>query len=123
MRRASVVLLMCIVLAGCSYFGTVQSKWNALTPDEKARIIVSDLQGQLNNLFDTGKTYVTSKPEYQNIWKSTIVPAFDQANKSIATVIALGKTQTLTPDYVYSVVNPRLQEVLNYLVKIGAIKQ
>jgi hypothetical protein len=118
--KVGLSLLICLIFIACA---GVQEKWNSLTPDQKARVIVNDLQGQLNNLFDQGKVYVATKPEHQVLWKTNIVPAFDQANKSIKTIIDLGKNKTLTPEYVYSIINPRIVEVVAYLVKIGAIKQ
>jgi len=122
MRKVKVVCLLmaCLILAACA---GMQEKWDALTPDQKARIIVNDLQGQFNGLFDQGKAYVTAKPEHQALWKASIVPAFDQANKTIKTVTEMGKNKPLTPDYVYQTINPRLVEVVAYLVRIGAIKQ
>jgi hypothetical protein len=121
--RLPALIIICMALVACQYIGTVQSKWSALTPDEKARIILSDMQGQLSNLFDQGKLYVTANPNYQDVWKGKIVPAFDVANKSLASAIALGKTKGLTPDYIYQSVQPNIINVINLLVQIGAIKQ
>lgn len=122
-KKLVLVLLLAVALIGCQYLGTIQAKWDKLTPDEKARVVINDLQGQLNGLFDTGKAYVVQKPEHQAMWKQTLVPAFDQTNKALRTVIDLGKTKPLTPEYVYQTVNPRINEIVAYLVKIGAIKQ
>ena len=117
--RISIAVLVCLALVACA---GIQAKWNALTPDQKARVVISDLQGQLNGLFDQGKAYVAAKPQHQALWKSQIVPAIDQANKAIKTVIDLGKIKTLTPDYVYLTINPRIAGVVAWLVQIGAIK-
>ena len=117
--RFIVIPLLVVLLLGCA---GLQEKWNALTPDQKARIIINDIQGQLNNAFATGKAYVTAKPEYQEKWKTQIVPAFDVANKSLASVIAIGKTKPITPEFVYAQVMQNVTNVLNLLIQIGAIK-
>ena len=122
MRKVRVVLVLSVFLFLVSCAG-VQEKWNALTPDQKARIIVNDLQDQLTHAFDTGKAYVTANPKYQDKWKAEIVPAFDVANKALASVIAVGKTKPLTPEFVYGQAQAVVNNVLNLLVQIGALKK
>lgn len=121
MRKLRVVSVLLVLLLAVSC-ASLQEKWNILTPDEKARIIINDLQDQLTHAFDTGKAYVTAKPEYQEKWKSEIVPAFDVANKTLASVITMGKTKPLTPDIVYNQVQGVVTNVLNLLIQIGALK-
>lgn len=113
------VLLVFLLAASCA---GLQEKWNALTPDQKARIIINDLQEQLTTAFDQGKAYVTAKPQYQAKWKSEIIPAFDVANKALADAIALGKAKPLTPAIVYEKVGNTVNNVLDLLIKIGAMK-
>jgi len=112
-------IILCFLLAGCA---TLQQKWGALTPNEKARIIIGDIQGQLDNLFTTGKDYVATNPKYQDKWKKEIVPAFSVANQSLASVILLGKTKPLAPEFVYTTVQNNVTIIHNLLVQIGAIK-
>ena len=112
-------LLLCLVLIACA---GLQDKWNALTPDEKARIIIGDIQGQLDNAFTQGKAYVTTKPQYAEKWKKEIVPSFSVANQSLASVIAIGKTKPITPEFVYARVMIEVTNVLNLLISIGMIK-
>lgn len=120
MRKVKfLVFLALIVLVACA---GIQAKWNALTPDEKARIILNDFQGQLDNAFTQGKAYVTAKPELQVKWKTQIIPAFDVANKAIASAITLGKTKPLSPDVIYAQVQGQVTNVLNLLIQLGAIK-
>lgn len=114
-----IVIVVIFTLVSCA---GIQAKWQALTPDQKARIVIGDFQGQLDNAFTQGKAYVASKPDLQVKWKAQIVPAFDVANKAIASVIALGKTKLLTPDFVYTQVQAQVTNVLNLLIQIGAIK-
>ena len=113
------VLVMVLLLVGCA---GIQAKWGALTPDEKARVVISDLQGQLDNAFTQGKTYVAAKPELQAQWKAKIIPAFDVANKVLASVILVGKTKPLTPEFVYAQAQAQVTNVLNLLIQLGAIK-
>lgn len=114
------VMVLFLSLVACA---GVQEKWNKLTPDEKARIVIGDIQGQLDNFFTTGKAYVTANPKYQDKWKKEIVPAFDVANKALAGVITLSRTKPLTPDMVYATVQAQVNNVLALLIQIGAIKQ
>jgi hypothetical protein len=112
-------IILCFLLAGCA---TLQQKWGALTPNEKARIIIGDIQGQLDNLFIIGKDYVTTNPKYQDKWKKEIVPAFSVANQSLASIILLGKTKPLTPEFVYTTIQNNVTIICNLLIQIGAIK-
>jgi len=121
-KRISLFLVMVVMMAMVGACAGVQEKWNALTPDEKARIVIGDVQAQINTLFDTGKAYVTANPKYQDIWKSKIVPAFSVANQSLASVITLGKTKPLNPELVYAQVMGQVNNVLALLIQIGAIK-
>jgi len=114
-----VPILLVLMLVACA---GVQEKWNALTPDEKARVVVSDIQAQLNTLFDTGKAYVMANPKYQDKWKGQIVPAFDLASKSLASATILAKAGKITPDQVYAQVQPVLNSVITLLISIGAVK-
>jgi len=122
MRKLRMIFVLVILLGNIACAG-LQAKWNALTPDEKARIVVNDLQDQLANAFDTGKAYVSANPQFQAEWRDKIVPAFDVANKALASVIAIGKTKSITPEFVYKEVQGLVTNVLNLLVKIGAIKK
>jgi hypothetical protein len=118
--RIGIALLVCMAFVACA---GIQAKWNALTPDQKAQVIIGDLQGQLTNAFDQGKAYVAANPKYLDTWKTKAVPAFDQANKAIKAAIDLGKTKPLTPEYVYQTVQPRVVEAMSYLAAMGLIKK
>ena len=122
-RKLVVMLLGIMLLASLVDCAGIQAKWDLLTPDEKARVIISDLQGQLTNAFDHGKAYVATKPELQARWKSEIIPSFDVANKALASVILVGKTKPLTPEFVYAQVQGQVNNVINLLIQIGAVKK
>jgi len=119
--KKKLLILLPIILALVACAG-VQEKWNKLTPDEKARIIIGDFQGQLDNLFDQGKAYVVAHPDKQELWKTKAIPAFSVANQSLASVITLGKTKPLTPDQVYAVVQANVNAVVTLLTQMGVIK-
>jgi len=117
--RFIIPILLILTLVACA---GVQEKWNTLTPDEKARVVISDIQAQLNTLFDTGKAYIMANPKYQEKWKKEIIPSFDVANKALASAMILAKAEKITPDQVYSQIQPLLNSVIALLVSIGAVK-
>ncbi len=119
MKRKAIPFLILIVLLTCFACAGIQAKWQVLTPDAKARIVISDLQGQLDNLFTQGKAYVTANPSKQVEWKNKVNPSFDVANKALADVIAIGKTKPLTPDFVYARVQNSINLVLSLLNTLG----
>jgi hypothetical protein len=112
----AMVLLLVVACAG------IQEKWTALTPDEKGRVVLNDLQTQLNTLFDTGKAFIIANPKHQETWKGQIVPAFDMANKALRVSIELSKTKPITPEQVYAQIQPLINSVITLLVSIGAVK-
>lgn len=121
--KGKFILGLCLVvflLVGCA---GIQEKWNNLNSDEKARIILNDLQSQLNTLFDTGKAFVVANPQHTATWKTKIIPAFDLANKSLLSAMNLSKLGQITPDEVYGQVQPVLNSCINLLVQIGALKK
>jgi len=119
MRRNLQWFLVMIVLMSLVACATTQEKWNKLTPNEKARIVIGDIQGQLNGAFDSAKLQIGYKPE----WKTKVVPAFDVANKALADVIQIGKTKPLDPAMVYAMVQNQVSNVLNLCVQLGWIKK
>lgn len=118
-RISVIMFLALIVLAACA---GIQAKWDALTPDEQARIILNGLQSQVDNALAESTAYVAKKPELQTKWKTQVIPAFDVANKAIASAITLGKTKPLTPAIVYAQAQAQVSNLLNLLIQMGAIK-
>jgi hypothetical protein len=112
------MVLAVFVLASCA---DMQTKWNAMTPDQKARVVTSGMQTQLSNLFDSGKAFVSANPAQQATWKGTVIPAFDAANKSLAGAQKMLQAGTLTPDAVYAQVQPLINVVINALTQMGVI--
>ena len=118
--RFAVPILLVLMLVACA---TTQEKWKALTPDEQARIVIDDLQGQIDNAWSGCKAYVDANPKYHDQWIKTINPAFSAANKALASVMAIGKTKPITPAFVYEQVQKQLTNALTLATQIGWIKK
>jgi len=118
MRRKIQWFLVMVLMMSLMACATTQEKWNKLTPDEKARIIIGDIQAQLDGAFDSAKLQIGHKPE----WKTKVVPTFDVANKVLADVIRIGKTKPLDPAMVYGMVQNQVSNVLNLCVQLGWIE-
>jgi len=120
-KRAVLVLILIITvgaLIGCS---NLAQKWGTLTSDQKARVVLADLQSQLTNLFDTGEKYVLAHPEKRTLWIEKVVPAFKVANDALKVSINLAKQGNITPSKVYAEIQPLIDSVQNLLVALGAI--
>jgi len=119
--RALFVVGLVVLVLGCA--ADLQEKWNALSPGDQAKIILNQAQDQLTDSFRIGRDYVKSRPEFDGVWKSQIVPGFDVANKSILAALNMAGTGVVTPEKVYAEVMPLVKAVLDKLVEIGAIKK
>lgn len=116
----ALVLALTISLASCA---NIQLKWDSLSPDQQGRIVTSGVQKQIDNLFATGKAYVTANPAYTDTWKTKAIPAFDVANKALGKYINLAKTgKPMTPDAVYAEMTPLIAAITTALLQMGAIK-
>jgi len=113
------MLIIAFALSGCAYFQTVQKKWNTMTPDEQARVVIAGLQEQLDTKFDEAKLFITGKPELQEFWKKNLVPAFDTCNRSLLKMKDLAQAGKMAPDQVYITFKPKLDQLILYLVKLG----
>jgi hypothetical protein len=88
-----------------------------MTPDQQSSVILNGLQDQLTVWFDSGKTYVTSNPKYQEEWQTKVVPAFDLANRAIQAAIISKKD----PSAIYSQVAPLVNAVVIDLQSWGVV--
>lgn len=118
-RDLRVILSVLVVLAVLSGCAGMQDKWNKLTPNEKARIIVNGFQNSVESLFDTGKAYVTANPSKQEMWRTKAIPAFDAANKSIIVAINLCAAGGATPEVIYKSIGPAIDAIVAILKAIG----
>jgi hypothetical protein len=117
-QRIVVLVLALFLVASCA---ALKPKWNNLTPDEKARIILDGMQEQLNGLWNTANAYVAANPQYQDMWKVNGIPAFDAANKAIRSTVEIAMTEKITPNIVYDKVQPAINSVIGFLVSVGAL--
>lgn len=120
-------LILFPMIQACGTIGTagqpnMQQQWNSLSPDQQARVIIGGLQKELGRQFDQGKAIVTLKPEYAPVWKSEIVPLFDKANKTLRTLELTGSAIQLTPEAVYTKMQPIISELAIKLISIGMQK-
>lgn len=107
-----------LVVAGCA---NLQSKWQKLTPDEKARVVCGDLQARLCELTDTGEAYVKLHPQVQPVWIEKVVPAIKVANDALGVIEVMAQTGTVTPADVYAKVDPLINDVVDLLTSMGVI--
>lgn len=115
-----ITMLMLVSAAGCA--GKLQTQWNNLSNDEKSRIIINGFQDQVDNLFDTGKSFVAANPVHKDVWQKKAIPAFDLANKGIAKAISLSLMGSYSPATAYKELQPLIDDVKNVLIAFGAIK-
>jgi len=124
MRKLALQILLCLVLVvGCATTqNNIQEQWEALAPDEKTRIVCSDLQGRIDSLLDSGIAYVAARPQYKEKWQKEIIPAFDVANKMLKTVMILAQQGEMTPDKVYAEIQPLINSIITLMVSIGWVE-
>ena len=115
-RTQILLIIFCIFTMGCG-ISNLQKDWNAMTPDQQSSVILNGLQDQLTVWFDSGKTYVTSNPKYQEEWQTKVVPAFDLANRAIQAAIISKKD----PSAIYSQVAPLVNAVVIDLQSWGVV--
>jgi hypothetical protein len=109
-----------LMLSSCA---SLQNQWNSKTPDEKARIIIGGMQADLKSKLEIGRSYVEKNPQYIELWNTKILPTFKLANETLNMLIQLGKNQPLTEMKIYESMSPYLNQIVNYLVQIGALKK
>ena len=126
-----ILIMLCVALSapGCGYLLTQpqQTALAALTPDQKARLVVDGLQGQLEADWKSCMAYVnaSTNPAVKATWKITIVPLFDKANKTLGTMIGVAglvagtASGNMTPEQVQAKMQPILIDLIKQLVAIG----
>ncbi len=118
--RVSQWLVLSILLASLIGCATLQQKWDKATDDERARIVLSQTQKSLKNLFNVGKAFVELKPQYITEWKEKVNPAFDVANKVLADLIAKGKRgEKLSYIDVIAAIGAKVSDIEKLLVAWG----
>ena len=119
MRRSRQFIVIFMMLALVMACASLQEKWNKLTPNEQARVIVNGFQKTLSSLFDTGKAYVTANPSKQVIWKTKAIPAFDAANQAIFLGIQACIEGKGLPSKMYDSIGPAMKAIDDILLLMG----
>ena len=124
MRKIKFLLVFAVVLAllvGCGC-ASIAEKWGDLTPTEKSRLILGDLQDQLISLKRTGDAYCVIHPEALSEYQAKVLPAISVANKMIKSAILVAATDPVTPAQIYASIVPVINAVSDLLVRLGVIK-
>lgn len=116
MKKLIAIPLILFLVACC---GTVKESWDNMSNNEKAVIIVSGLQTQLDGLFTIGKDYVNSHPDKQEIWKTKIIPAFDTANKTLLSCATLIGKENLSAEEIAETMIPLIKSIAELLKSMG----
>ena len=123
-----IFVLVCFVAllfsSGCATIGTMPTKtFDKLTPDEQARVILSSIQYGSDPLFDIGKTIMLIKPEYMAVWKSGIVPAFNELNFILLDLEMKGKDgQEITGPVILQALQGRVAQLVSTIARFGTIQ-
>jgi hypothetical protein len=98
------------LLGGCV---NLQSQWNKATEDERARIVLNQMQMSLDTLLDTGAAYVAVHPEKKADWQQRVLPMFKSVNNMIGENIKLAKENQgkVTVAQVMAAIQPKITEI------------
>ena len=118
-QKSWLILFLVLFLTGCA---SLQEKWDRATEDEKARIIISQFQGTLKSSFILAEAFVKANPQYNEVWKTKVLPMFDFTNKILGDFIQRGKAgEKFTVLQVTSAVAWRIQEI-EIILKLWGVR-
>lgn len=115
MRVKAVRWLVLLILLGMVSCATLQDTWNKATPQERTRIVVSDLQATLKASLIVGGAYVRAHPEKQGIWKQKVLPIAELANKKLL----VAGTQVTSWEQATAEIGPLLMEINTLILNWG----
>jgi len=109
-------------LAACS---TLQGQWKTATEDEKARLILADIQTSVDSMLDFGSIYIASHPDKKTDWQTRVLPLFKAVNDMIGQNIILAKANEgkVTVAGVLSTIQPKLAEIEAIIITWGFSKK
>ena len=105
------ILLTFILMMGCSM---IQSNvWKNATEDEKARLVLNDMQKTVDTLLDLGAIYVSTHPDKKADWQARVLPMFKSVNGMIGENLKLAKLNQgkVTIAQVLAAIQPKLNEL------------
>ena len=111
------VCMLAFLLFSCA--GSLQDKWEQLTPNEQSRIILNQIQKQFRTVWEQGELYVAVHPETRGVFEKSVRPSARILNEAIGRAIKLLAAGTLKPDYIYLEVQPFLNDLLKSLQEMG----
>ena len=118
-QKSWLILFLALLLTGCA---SLQQKWDEATEDEKTRIMISQFQGTLKSSFILAEAFVKVNPQYNEVWKTKVLPMFDFVNKILNDFIQRGKAgEKFTVLQVTSVIAWRIQEI-EFILKLWGVK-
>lgn len=123
--KAILIFVLLAGLIGASGCATLQGKWQSATEDEKARLILADMQATLDSMLDFGTIYVVSHPDKKADWQTRVLPLFKSANDMIGENIRLAKANAgkVTVAGVLSAVQPKIAEIEVIVIQWGFSKR
>lgn len=90
-----------------------------VTSDQQARIVLGDVQQQLDVAFDVAKAYYDQHPDKKAEWQGKVIPIFDTANKSLLNLETLYKRGAITMQDAVAQAQPILTNVVQTLATLG----
>lgn len=127
--RSSILCILVLMLVamfalniGCS---TLTGKWKTATEDEKARLILADMQESVDSMLQFGESYVATHPDKKSDWQSRVLPLFKSVNDMIGENIKSAKANQgkVTVSGILTAIQPKLTEIETIIVSWGFSKK
>jgi hypothetical protein len=119
--RCVLFLMLIMALALSMSCSTLQGKWKTATEDEKARLILADMQTGVDSALEFGEIYIATHPDKKPDWQARVLPLFKSVNDMIGENIRSaeanqGKVTVLS---VLSAIRPKIAEIEVILIQWG----
>jgi hypothetical protein len=120
-----IFLLPAMLMGPLTSCSTLQGKWKTATEDEKARLILADMQTSVDSMLDFGSIYIASHPDKKTDWQTRVLPLFKAVNDMIGENIQLAKANEgkVTVAGVLSTIQPKIAEIEAIVISWGFSKK
>ncbi len=110
--KFGIVSVLLLLLVGC-FTANLQSQWNKASEDERARIVLNQMQTSVDTLLDTGAAYIAVHPEKKADWQQRVLPMFKSVNDMIGENIKLAKANQgkVTVAQIMAAIQPKIAEI------------